>query len=174
MRAFPRGNTNLSRDQRTPVASVGRTKFFRLSTNPTNFVMEDSRLGCPFFCFFFLGNSKASEMLHFRNPMRSEQRERSLGKPDKIKTRRGNEAFTLRHDRGAMEHWRCFCGNEMAVLRKFVRLGGNKRGMCVFRFFFFRISWKSACRGSFFFCENRQQKLSHSWRKRFSSDSFSV
>ena len=42
-------------------------------------------------------------MLHFRNPMRSEQHERSLGTRAKTKPRRGNAAFAPRRHRGAME-----------------------------------------------------------------------
>ena len=42
-------------------------------------------------------------MLHFRNPMRSEQRERSLGIPDKAKSRRANDTFAPRRYRGAMK-----------------------------------------------------------------------
>ncbi len=69
------------------VASVNRTKFLgprksRKNTellfvfplilaNFTDFIMEDSRLGCPFFVFFYR-KFKASKVLHNGNPMRSE------------------------------------------------------------------------------------------------------
>ena len=59
--------------------------FFCLSTNFTNFIYRRTGVS-PVLFLFFAGNSKASEMLHIRNPMRSEQREQSLGTKSSAQT----------------------------------------------------------------------------------------
>ncbi|MBQ8723483.1 MAG: hypothetical protein IJY80_04275, partial [Opitutales bacterium] len=75
---------NFALKKRTPVASVGRTKFFEprncFFVYPQILRILSWRTGIsPVHFLFFAGNPKASEMLHIDNPMRSEQRKQSLG-----------------------------------------------------------------------------------------------
>ena len=73
-------------------------------------------------------------MRHFRNPMRGEQREQSLGSPDKTKPRRGNDTFAPRRARGAMERARFFNKNYQ--------------------------NGRNNLTDYFFFCENQRENLS--------------
>ena len=67
-----------------------------------------------FFIFSFTGNSNAPEERYLRNPMRSEQRERSLGKPNKIKNRTAKTASLLPN--ALAEQWNTFSRKTTAIL----------------------------------------------------------